>query len=216
MLRTPPPFPDAAMKLFFSVTSPYVRKCLAVAHELGVDQRIELLPSNAHPVQRDAGIVAVNPLGKVPTLITDDGSVLYDSRVICEYLDTTFGGRLFPREGTARWQALVLQSLADGVLDAALLVRYEEAVRPAELRWPAWRDGQMDKVATALQSLEREAQTLAGRVDIGTLALGAALGYLDLRFDAWGWRQRVPALAAWAAGFMQRPSMQKQWAAPTA
>lgn len=199
------------MKLFFSTTSPYVRKCLVTAHELGVADRIELLPSNVHPVQRDATVVARNPLGKVPTMITDDGLVLYDSRVICEWLDTTHGPRLFPREGPARWQALVMQSLADGILDAALLVRYEEAARPEALRWTEWRDGQMDKVRTALQSLQDAPAALDGRVDIGTIALACSLLYLDLRFDAWGWRQRFPRVADWHAGIMQRPSLQASW-----
>lgn len=199
------------MKLFHSATSPYVRKCLVVAHELGVDGRIERLPAAAHPVNRDASIVAANPLGKVPTFVTDDGTVLYDSRVVCEWLDTTFGPRLIPRDGAARWQALVLQSLADGVLDAAILVRYETFLRPEALRWADWQAGQMDKIHTALQSLEQAPAQLQGRVDIGTLALACALGYLDLRFDAWGWRTRYPAVAAWAAGFMQRPSLQASW-----
>lgn len=199
------------MKLYFSATSPYVRKCLVVAHELGVAERITLLPSNAHPVQRDATLVAQNPLGKVPTLVTDDGQVLYDSRVICEYLDACFGGSLFPRDGVARWQALTLQSLADGMLDAALLARYEEAARPEALRWAEWSAGQLDKLHTSLAALEAAPAQLAGRVDIGTLALGCALGYIDLRFDRLGWRGRYPQVATWAAGFMQRPSMAAQW-----
>lgn len=202
------------MKLFFSPTSPYVRKVMACAHELGVADRITLLPSNAHPVTRDASIITHNPLGKVPTLITDDGLVLYDSRVICEWLDATHNGHLFPRQGAARWHALVMQSLADGILDAALLARYEEAARPEALRWADWQHGQLDKVNTSLLSLDRAPKTLHERADIGTLALACALGYLDLRFDAWGWRGRFPNVAAWAAGFMQRPSMQAKWALP--
>lgn len=203
------------MKLYFSATSPYVRKCLVTARELGVDQHITLLGANAHPVNRDRTLVAANPLGKVPTLVTDDGLALYDSRVICEWLDARFGpGTLFPREGAARWQALVLQSLADGVLDAALLARYETAVRPEAQRWADWTAGQMDKIHTSLLSLEQAPQQLQGRVDIGTLALACALGYLDLRYADWGWRTRYPQLADWAAGFMQRPSLQAQWAIP--
>jgi glutathione S-transferase len=199
------------MKLYFSPTSPYVRKCMVTAHELGLVDRITLLPANAHPVNRDATLIEHNPLGKVPTLITDDGLVLYDSRVICEYLDASAGGGLFPRDGAGRWRALTLQSLADGVLDAALLVRYETAARPESLRWEDWRRGQFDKVQTSLQALERAPGVLQGRVDIGTLALACALGYLDLRFDDWGWRLRFPQLAAWAAGFVQRPSLQASW-----
>lgn len=199
------------MKLYFSVTSPYARKCMVAATELGVADRIQLLASAAHPVNRDATLVAANPLGKVPTFVTDDGLVLYDSRVICEWLDTRFGPKLVPAGGDARWRTLVLQSLADGMLDAALLVRYEDAVRPEPLRWADWRNGQMDKIHTSLLSLEQAPQQLHDRVDLGTLALGCALGYLDLRFDAWGWRQRYPQVAAWAAGFMQRPSLQASW-----
>ena len=199
------------MKIYFSPTSPYVRKCLVIAHELGLDGTIELLPSNAHPVQRDAQIIQSNPLGKVPTLICDDGSVLYDSRVICEYLNERHEGTLFPRSGPARWQALTLQSLADGMLDAALLARYEEAVRPAPLRWSDWVRGQLDKLSTSLAALEGHPHSLAGRVDIGTLSLGCALGYLDLRFADFAWRQRYPLVATWAAEFTRRPSMQATW-----
>lgn len=199
------------MKLYFSPTSPYVRKCLVVAHELGLVGRIELLAGNAHPVTRDANIIAANPLGKVPTLICDDGGVLYDSRVICEYLDELGGGALFPRAGSARWQALTLQALADGMLDAALLARYEDALRPEALRWADWRSGQLDKVATSMAALEAAPAQLQGRIDIGTLALACALGYLDLRFADLGWRARYPRVAQWQAGFSQRPSLQASW-----
>ena len=118
------------MKLYFSPFSPYVRKCLVTAHELGLDQRIELLPCAAHPVQRDAKLVADNPLGKIPTFFSDDGLVLFDSRVICEYLNDLGQGSIFPPAGRARWEALTLHSLADGMLDAALLIRYELTARP--------------------------------------------------------------------------------------
>lgn len=199
------------MKLFFSVTSPYVRKCLVTAHEVGLAGRIELLPANVSPVQRDDAVVARNPLGKVPTLLTDDGTALYDSRVICEYLDALGGGSLFPKDGAARWTALTLQSLADGLLDAALLARYEEALRPAELRWADWRDGQLAKIHSSLAMLDGTPGLLDARVDIGTIAVACSLGYLDLRFDSMQWRSRYPNVAAWLAAFGQRPSMQAKW-----
>lgn len=202
------------MKIYFSPFSPYVRKCLVAAQELGLDGRIELLPSNAHPVQRDHQIIETNPLGKVPTFFTDDGQVLFDSRVICEYLDTLAGGSLFPREGRARWETLTLQSLGDGILDAALLARYEDVARPEALRWPDWRAAQLDKAQTALAHLQAHPQLLQDRVDIGALTIGCALWYLDLRFPDFGWRERFPAVAQWYAGFSQRPSMQKTWALP--
>ena len=200
------------MKLFFSPNSPYVRKCLATAVETGLADRIELLASNAHPVNRDQDVIKANPLGKVPTLLTDDGGALYDSRVICEYLNETGRGKLFPAAGATRWLALTQQALGDGILDAALLARYEANVRPEPQRWADWSAGQMDKIATSLAQLERDAASLEGRVDIGTLTLACALWYLDLRFGDLGWRDRHPALAGWQAGFSQRESMKRNWA----
>ena len=200
------------MKIRFSPTSPYVRKCLVSAHELGLNGQIELLPSNAHPVNRDQEIIKANPLGKVPTFYCDDGQVLFDSRVICEYLDDRAGGSLFPRSGPARWTALTLQSLGDGILDAALLARYEEAVRPEPLRWADWRSGQLDKIETSLAHLNAGPQWPADRLDIGTITIGCALWYLDLRFADLGWRDRYTSVAAWYAAFGQRASMKMTWA----
>jgi glutathione S-transferase len=198
------------MKLFYSATSPYVRKCLVCAHELGLRDRFELLPASPHPVNRDRPLVARNPLGKVPTLVTDDGVVLYDSRVICEYLDTlghgVGGHRLIP-SGADRWKVLVDQSLADGVLDAAVLVRYETAVRPENLRWSDWVGGQLDKVTCGLAEIERRALGLGDRVDLGTITLACALGYLDYRYSSLGWREKYPHSAAWFNIFRQRDSM---------
>lgn len=199
------------MKIYFSPFSPYVRKCLVTGHELGLDGRIELLPSNAHPVQRDREIIAANPLGKVPTFFTDDGQVLFDSRVICEYLDALAGGSLLPRAGAARWNTLTLQSLGDGMLDAALLARYEDVARPEQLRWEEWRAAQLDKVETSLAYLEAQPGVLDGRVDLGSLTIGCALWYLDLRFPTLGWQGRFPAVAGWYKVFSQRPSMRKSW-----
>jgi len=199
------------MKLLFSPTSPYVRKCLVSAHELGLEGRITLLPSNAHPVNRDPEIIANNPLGKVPTFFTDNGQVLYDSRVICEYLNTQVGGDLFP-QGDARWAALTLQSLGDGMLDAALIARYEDVARPEDLRWPQWRAAQLDKIETSLAYLEGSPHMLAGRVDIGSITVGCALWYVDLRFADVGWRDRYPHVADWYSHFSARTSMNRTWA----
>ena len=199
------------MKLFFSPTSPYVRKCLAVAVECDLVDRIERIAAAAHPIQRDRSIIAANPLGKVPTLITDDGQTLYDSRVIAEYLNDLGGGKLFPAPGPQRWQALTLQALADGILDAALLLRYEQTLRPEGSRFADWQAGQLDKITTSLAGLEAQAATLAGRVDIGTIALCCALWYLDLRFADLDWRSANPTLARWQAEFAQRDSMARDW-----
>jgi glutathione S-transferase len=194
------------MKLYFSSTSPYVRKCLVVAHELGLYDRIERLPSNAHPVNRDHALMAANPLGQVPTLLTDDGQALYDSRVICEYLNLLAQGSLFPQEGPQRWAALTQQALADGMLAGCLLARYEDAVRPEPLRWAQWRAGQLDKAATGLRWMEQHVSEFEVHWHIGTIALACALGYLDFRFAGWDWRAQAPRVAAWFARAGGRPS----------
>jgi len=200
------------MQIYFSPFSPYVRKCLVVAHELGLGDRVQLLPSNANPVQRDQEIIARNPLGKVPTFVTDHGAVLYDSRVICEYLNELGNGTLFPHSGDARWNALTLQALGDGILDGALIARYEDAARPEPLRWPEWRAAQLDKAQTSLAHLSSNLDLIApGRVDIGTLTVACALWYLDLRFADFGWRNRWPVVAAWYEDFSKRPSLQATW-----
>lgn len=201
------------MKLFFTAVSPYARKCLVAAHELGLSERIELLPANPNPIDRDQAIIARNPLGKVPTLLTDEGDALYDSRVICEYLNDLGNGALYPQSGSARWNALSLQSLADGMLDGAVQARYEDAFRPADTRWSAWRAAQLDKSETSLAYLEARPELLSlKRVDIGTLSVACALWYLDLRFADFGWRVRFPGVANWYATFAQRPSLQFNWA----
>ncbi|MET0527984.1 MAG: glutathione S-transferase [Microvirga sp.] len=194
------------MKVYFSPASPFVRKVLVAAHELGLSDRIERLACAAHPINRDMDIVAHNPLGQVPTFFTDDGRVLYDSRVICEYLDSLGQGRLLG-SGDVRWQALTEQSLADGLLDAALLARYETAVRPEALRWDAWTRSQLDKVNSALDHLEKSVAQFGDRVDIGTITTACGLGYLDFRFPDLGWRTSRPQLARWFTEFEKRPAM---------
>jgi glutathione S-transferase len=172
-----------------------------------------LISAAASPVDPNLTIAALNPLGQVPTLVTDTVSVLCDSRVICEYLNSQFKGMLFP-SGEARWTALVLQSHGDGLLDAALLARYERITRPEALQWGDWEAGQMGKITRTLDLLERELATIEGPngqeeqwVDIGTITLGCALGYLDFRFADYNWRHDHAGLSAWFEHFSQRPSM---------
>ena len=195
------------MKLFHSATSPYVRQCLVAAHELGLAERIELVPAAAHPIHRDRNVVASNPLGKVPTLIDDGGVALHDSRVIIDYLNRLGDGDLVPRDGEARWRALTEQSLADGMLDAAVLARYETALRPETLRWQDWLAGQLEKIASGLAELEQRSMRFGDRVDIGTIAFACMLGYLDFRFAQLVWRDEHPNAAAWFAWFGARDSM---------
>src|SRR5207237_10697175 len=133
------------MKLRHAAASPFVRKVMVVAHEHGLLDRIELVPTAVSPVQANDSLAADNPLMKVPSLTTDDGQVLFDSPVICEYLDGLASGRkFFPPSGPARWTALRQQALGDGVLDALVLCRYE-TTRPDDKRWNGWTDGQMKK-----------------------------------------------------------------------
>jgi glutathione S-transferase len=195
------------MKLFHSQSSPYVRKCMFIAHHLGLADRIEKLPSAASPVKRDQSIVPSNPLGKVPTMILDDGTVLFDSRVICEYLDQLGKGSFFPAAGAERWRVLTEQSLADGILDAALLARYEGTLRPENLRWSDWVAGQMDKINVGLAHAEKQFDAGDERLDIGRVSLACALGYLDFRFGELGWRKQCPKLAAWYEKFSVLPAM---------
>ena len=199
------------MKILFSPFSPYVRKCLVAASELGLSDRLELLPSNVHPVNRDKSVIAVNPLGKIPTLHTDDGQVLYDSRVICEYLNDLAGGSLIPAAGASRWQTLTLQAMGDGMLDAAIIARYEDIARPDELKWPQWRAAQLDKYETSLSHLDAHPDLLAGRVDLGAITIGCALWYLDLRFPDFDWRAGHAPTAHWYLEFSKRPSMARTW-----
>jgi glutathione S-transferase len=204
------------MKLRHSLTSPFVRKVMVAAYELGLEDRIERIPTRVAPTQRNDDVVRENPLVKIPALTTDDGLVIYDSRVICEYLDTLAGGaKLFPAAGKPRWLALRQQALGDGILDAGILARYE-ALRPREFQWQEWIDAQLRKVRGALSALEMECESgelaapAAGAPAlIGHIAIGCALGWLDFRYPNEVWRERHRRLAAWYDTVAQRRSMQE-------
>jgi glutathione S-transferase len=189
--------------------SPFGRKVAVVAHETGLASRIEIRDQAVSPVSPNDAVAAANPLGKIPCLITDNGEALYDSRVIAEYLDGLHGGaRLFPAGGEARWRTLRRQALGDGIMDAAVAARYEAVLRPEAYRWDGWIEGQKRKVARGLDRLEAEAADLDS-VDIGLIAAGCALGYLDFRYPDWPWRPGRPRLAAWFERFDTRASMQQ-------
>lgn len=196
------------MQLFFASTSAYVRKVMVCATVLGLADEIERLDSAAHPVMRDDRIAAFNPLAKVPALRTESGICLYDSRVICEYLNARAQGDLFPQKGEARWRSLARQALGDGLIDAALLARYEFSARPPEKQWQDWADAQLKKVAAALADIESQVSGFNDRPeDIGLIAIGCALGYLDFRFAGLNWRASHPLTAAWFAVFDAHPAM---------
>lgn len=198
------------MRLYHSPASPYVRKVMVVALEKGVADRIELLPSAVSPVARDATVVASNPVGKVPTLLLDSGAALYDSRVICAYLDALVPDpALLPAAMEECFAAMTLEALADAVLDAALLARYETVLRPEALRWDDWVRGQMEKIDSGLAALETVwLDRLAGPLTLGTIAAACALGYLDFRFADKDWRAAHPRLADWFETVSARPSLQ--------
>ncbi|TLG79131.1 glutathione S-transferase [Methylocystis sp. B8] len=180
-----------------SPASPYARKIRIAAHMLGLSERIEVVAADASDPADS--LRRQNPLGKIPTLILEDGSSLYDSRVIAEYLDhLAGGGRIIPAEPAARFTALRLQALGDGINDAALLIRYETFNRPEALRYDEAIALQQGKIDRALDALE--AGPPAGSIDIGHIAVACALGYLDLRF-AGAWREKHPRLMAWLEKF---------------
>jgi len=197
------------LKLHSSPTSPYVRKVRVLLLETGLDAQVEHVITAVTPTSPNAALNMDNPLGKVPALQIEAGMALYDSPVICEYLDSLHGGaKMFPSPGPSRWRALRRQALGDGLLDAAILGRYETSLRPAEMLWPDWMAAQMLKISRGLDAMEAEAADLAGIVDIGTITLACALGYLDFRYADLNWRASRPALAAWFDAFAQRPSLQ--------
>jgi glutathione S-transferase len=192
------------MKLLYSPFSPFARKVRIVAHEAGLQDRIEVVPTSTE--DSAGGLAARNPLNKIPVLETEFGP-LYDSPVICEYLDTLHdGAKLVPAAGADRWRALRWEALADGLMDAALLIRYEITLRPAEKQHEPWIERQKAKIRASLDRMEADAAELDGPLTIGTIGAASALGYLDLRFADWGWRETHPRLAAWHAAFAERPS----------
>ncbi|MEK6592740.1 MAG: glutathione S-transferase [Pseudomonadota bacterium] len=195
------------MRLWHNRASPFVRKVRIAAREAVVAERIEEIEVMVSPVNVNSELAACNPLVKIPALQTDDGTVLYDSAVICEYLDGfNTGARMFPAD-QRRWQVLRLQALGDGILDAAVSRRYELAVRPPEYRWQGWLDGQMVKIRNGADVLEREVQDWGERFEIGQITAACVLGYLDFRFPEEAWRQLRPRLAAWYERIRHRPSV---------
>lgn len=196
------------MRLYHSATSPFVRKVMVALHETGLTGEVDLVPASGTPMAPGTMPVGRNPLGKVPTLERTDGPALYDSRVICRYLDDLGGGRLYPAKPRL-WETLTLEATGDGMMDAAVLMVYEERNRPEERRHAPWVEAQWQKVARALDAIEgRWMSHLAGPFDAGQISVGCALGYLDFRHGARDWRAGRPALAAWEAAFARRPSME--------
>ncbi|MCG6858338.1 MAG: glutathione S-transferase [Salaquimonas sp.] len=197
------------MKLWHSPASPFVRKVMVLAHETGQTGKLTTVEANTNAVNRNEELAKDNPCGKIPALVLDDGTVLFDSRVICAYLDSLHSGpKLTGSAIAAGFRAMVLEALGDATMDAAVLTRYEQALRPAEYRWDKWEAGQLAKVNTSLDDLEaRWMDLLEGPLSVGSISVACALGYLDYRFPDSGWRESRPKLAGWYAAFAERPSM---------
>lgn len=196
------------MKLYHSPTSPYVRKVMVVLHETGQLQDVTLEATSGTPLAPAAGFVAKNPLTKVPALERPDGCTLYDSRVICRFLDARAKAGLYP-QGPRGWETLTLEATGDGITDAALLMTYEARLRPEAQRMDAFVDAQWAKIENACAALNaRWVSHLSGPLDAGQIAVGCALAYVDYRHEARGWRKGNDALAAWYADFAVRDAMQ--------
>ena len=193
------------LTLRYSPTSPFVRKVTVLAHETGLHDRIERVAT--FPWDAKTDLPKHNPIGKVPTLLTAEGA-FYDSPMICEYLDGQHTGqKMYPPAGPARWTALRRQALADGMMDAGIL-HLLEGRRPENQRSPGWMERQRGVVARGFDALEREAAGLEGTVDIGSIAIGCAIGWLEFRnILGQDWRTGRAALARWYEGFARRPSM---------
>lgn len=194
------------LTLFHSTTSPYVRKVDVLLREAGLLDQVTFVSGSGTPLVANSETAKANPLGKVPVLLRDDGPALYDSRVICRYLDDLAGNRFYPP--SRLYDVLTLEATADGILDAALLMAYEWRLRPEEKRFDDWVEGQWAKVDRALDVLDdRWMSHLHGPLTMGQIAVACALGYLDLRNADREWRKGRLSLAAWFETFAKRDSM---------
>jgi glutathione S-transferase len=194
------------MKLLYQTHSPYARKALVFAHEAGLADRIEVVHHETSPTRRNEEVFAENPLGKVPVLLRPGLPAIFDSDVICAYLDTLHGGRkLIPESGEARWSALRMQAVAQGMADAGILIRWETVRRPEALRYAALRDGYTEKLVASYDWLEQELDVDAP-VHVGHVAVATALSWLEFR-ELPDFRERRPRLSAWLDEFQRRPSM---------
>ncbi|MEO0829539.1 MAG: glutathione S-transferase [Pseudomonadota bacterium] len=194
------------MQLYAAKASPFVRKVLVVLHETGQLDDVEIVPATGHPLATAEMPLAQNPLGKIPTLNRDDGPALYDSRVICRFLSERAGNPLYPE--ARLWDTLTMEATADGIMEAAVLMIYEGRCRPEDMVYAPWVEAQWEKVARALDAVNaRWISHLSGPLDMGQIAMGCALGYLDFRHGERDWRSAHDGLAKWYEGFSERPSM---------
>lgn len=196
------------MRLLYQTHSPFARKVLVFALEIGIADQIEVLHQETSPTLRNDAVFAENPLGKVPVLVRPGATPLFDSDVICAYLDTLHGGRrLIPEAGETRWRALRLQAIAQGLADSGIAVRWETSRRPEPLRYPALRDGYLAKITACYDWLEQNLDS-GSPVHVGHIALATTLSWLEFRALP-AFRAGRPRLADWFQQFEARPSMRQ-------
>ena len=195
------------MKLIYNPASPFVRKVWITLIETGLIDQVELETVATTAVTTPDHLKAINPLGKIPSLILDDDSVIYDSNVICRYLDEKSGGGLYATDNL--WRLLTLEATANGIMEATVLMTYEARIRPEEMVYAPWIDAQWDKASRAIAVINSDyMDLLEGPFNMAHIVVGAALGYADFRHGHRDWRTDNPKLAAWYVDFSQRPSMQ--------
>lgn len=194
------------MKLYYSPLSPFARKVAIAAEILELTGSIEFVPGKGELMKRDPVFRALNPSGQIPTLITDDGEAIFDSPVICAYLNS-LSARDIVGEGSERWRNWRDAAVGDSLADAALQYRYEVGLRPERLRWNDWREAWSNKIIDTLQYLEERSDALANRSDIGVISIFCALAFIDARIGELGWRQTHRGLCAWYEAFSLRPEV---------
>jgi len=198
------------MKLIQADASPFARKARIVILETGLQSRVEETnPGAVTPVSNNVSVNSINPLGMIPALETDDGGCIYDSTVICEYLNSVGEGNLYPKDPATYFKSRRLESLADGIMDLSVALRYETALRPESLRWAEFITHTNEKIERGLDQLERDCSSFSDTLTIGEIAVGCALGYRDFRYSDMDWRSTRPALNSWYVSVGARESFQQ-------
>lgn len=199
---------SSKMKLYFAAPSPFARKVRVLIRELGMADSVEEVAVHTTPMAPHAELTSANPLSKIPTLVTSDGMPLYDSRVIQEYLVSLRPQEpAFAHDGPSRWRSLRRQALADGILDAGLLHRYELVLRPEPQQWSGWLNAQQGKIRDGLASLSSDVPPVGEQVGLDAIAGACALAWLEYRMPGLGWRQEHPSLSDFLDAMSTRPSM---------
>lgn len=194
------------MQLISARPSPFGRKVKVMLIETGQLDDVDVVEVATTPVATDPTVAAANPVGKIPALIREEGPAIYDSRVICRYLDARAGAGMYPE--TRIWETLTLEATADGIMDAAILMVYEHRVRPEAMVYDGWIEAQWEKIARSVAAINaRWMSHLRGQLDASHIAVGCALAYLDFRLGDRGWRKGNDALDDWFALFAERDSM---------